>query len=228
MKQMNRVSSQDDWRIIELHREKSTLIEAEKRKAEAIATLLKSVPLRYRTKTFADFMVECDAQNQVKKLIESYANTFGDRLLDGTCLTFLGAPGTGKTFLALILHQYLVHNSFRVEYQPSLNFLRVLQEKQFESYQAGEAFLQYYKKLPFLIIDEVTEGCGKGAYPADWERHLLRMLIDVRYQASRCTLIITNRGKKELIDRLGEPTIDRLSEKGITLAFNWGSYRNKS
>ena len=113
----------------------------------------------------------------------------------------------------------------RVEYQPSIHFLRLLQEKQFESYSALESQLEFYRELPFLIIDEVTEGCGKGAYPADWERHLFRVLIDARYQANRSTLIITNRNKAELIERLGEPAIDRLSENGIFLAFNWPSYR---
>ncbi len=110
-------------------------------------------------------------------------------------------------------------SGFRAEYQPSLHFLRLLQEKQFESYHAFDSLLKLYQELPFLIIDEVTEGCGKGAYPSDWERHLLRILIDGADIKQICyaLLVITNRSRKELIERVGEPTVDRLSEEGISL-----------
>jgi DNA replication protein DnaC len=204
------------------HRQTLANLEAHKvevRKREA-------QPVRFAGKSFADFRIDYPpAQKEVKGIIEKYAATFPDRLADGTSLIFSGKTGTGKTLLGLILFQFLIKKGFRAEYQPSLNFLRLLHEKQFESYHAFQQELQFYKELPFLIIDEVTEGCGKGAYPSDWERHLFRVLIDVRYQANRPTLIITNRTKQELIDRLGEPAIDRLLENGIALAFNWKSYR---
>jgi DNA replication protein DnaC len=103
----------------------------------------------------------------------------------------------------------------------------LLHEKQYESHAAFESMLLHYQRLSFLIIDEVTEGCGKGANLADWERHLLRVVVDVRYQANCCTLVISNRSKEEIIERLGEPTVDRLSEKGATFAFNWPSCRQE-
>lgn len=217
--------SHQAWAILEACREESNKIEAEKRKQDRIDAALKPIPLRFLNKTFANFLIECRAQAQIKNIIEHYAKSFLDRLKEGSCSIFSGFTGTGKTLLAFILYQHLVKQGFRVEYQPSLHFLRLLQEKQFESYHAFKNHLHYYEELPLLILDEVTEGCGKNAYPADWERHLLRVLIDVRYQVNRCTLIITNRSKKELIDRVGQPTIDRLSEKGVFLAFNWDSYR---
>jgi len=213
--------------MLEAHNEAIRKIEDEKKQNEYLEDVLNEIPLRFRHKSFADFEIECTAQAEVIKIIESYANTFSDRLLEGSSIIFLGVPGTGKTLLAFILYQHLVKSGFRAEYQPSLHFLRLLQEKQFESYHAFGSLLKFYKELPLLIIDEVTEGSGKGAHPADWERHLLRMLIDARYQENRCTLVITNRSRKELIERLGEPTVDRLSEKGISLAFNWNSYRRK-
>jgi DNA replication protein DnaC len=221
------LNSQPAWAIVEKIREESRKIEEEKKWHDHLENALKTIPLRFRNKTFNNFLIDCDAQKRVKNIIESYAETITARSLEGSSLIFLGMPGTGKTFLALILYQYLAKEGYRVEYQPSLNFLRLLQEKQFESYKALEILLNFYKELPFLIIDEVTEGCGKGAYPADWERNLLRMLIDTRYQANRCTLIITNRNKHELTERLGEPIVDRLAEKGISLAFTWNSYRQK-
>lgn len=210
---------------IEKYRREARQVEAEKRKADKVSGLLSQVPIRFRDKTFSDYAASSESQLDVKRIVETYANTFKDRLAEGSSLILMGLPGTGKTYLSFILYQELIKQGYVVEYQSSLNFLRLLQEKQYESFYSLENHLKYYKELPLLIIDEATEGCGKSAHPADWERHLLRMLIDVRYLANRCTVIITNRSKQELIDRLGRPTIDRLAEKGISLAFNWDSYR---
>jgi DNA replication protein DnaC len=212
---------------LETHQAEVRQKEAQNRKQAIIDDALKSVPPRFLGKTFADYHIDCPLQAEVKKILMKYAETFPDRFAEGTSLIFTGKIGTGKTLFAYILYQLLIKKGHRVEFQTSLSFLRLLQEKQFESFHAFENHLQFYKELPFLIIDEATEGCGKGAYPADWERNIFRMLIDIRYQAKRPTLIITNRDKKELTARLGGPTIDRLSENGITLAFNWQSYRQK-
>lgn len=213
---------------IEAHRLDTSRMEEEKRQASRIDAAIANLPPRFRGKTFVDFKVDFVAQEPIKRTAECYIATFSKRLQEASCLTFIGKPGTGKTLLALIMYQALVKSGFVVEYQPTLNFLRLLQEKQYESHAAFENLLSHYKKLPFLIIDEVTEGCGKSAMPADWERHMLRMLIDVRYQAERCTLVISNRNKTELIERLGEPTMDRLSENGATLVFTWPSYRKSN
>lgn len=225
---VNTTRHQEQWEKLEAFRLSSAKLEDEKRKNDAISLAVENIPPRFKGKRFTDFLVESTQQNQVKKIVERYENTFIQRLSEGSSLVFMGKPGTGKTFLARILEQALIHQGLLVKYQPSLAFLKDLHDKQFLSYDALNAELKFYQRLQFLIIDEVTEGCGKGAYPADWERNLLRMIIDVRYQYCLPTLVITNRNKPELIERLGEPTMDRLCEKGIFLAFNWESFRQKA
>lgn len=215
------------WAAIEAFREQHGKDEAEKRHRDSVARYMSKVAPRFSGKTFVDFRLDYEGQVRVKTITSCYVSTFKDRLEEAACLIFLGKPGTGKTLLALIMYQALAETGWQVEYQPSLNFLRALQERQYESYAAFDRCLDHYRKLPLLIIDEVTEGCGKGAYPADWERHLLRQLIDERYQAKRCTLIISNRNNQELIERIGEPSVDRLLECGSMLAFSWQSYRKK-
>jgi DNA replication protein DnaC len=213
--------------VVEAAQAESRIAVARSLQQNQVETSLAKIPPRFLNKTFADFKVDCLQQDKVKKAAESYVATFKERLLEAACLIFLGKPGTGKTLLAFIMYQALVKAGFTVEYQPSLNFLRLLQEKQYESHTALEKMLKVYQQLPFLIIDEATEGCGKGTYPADWERHLLRMLIDVRYQANRCTLIISNRSKSELIVYqkmvqhlllLGHPTVKNKEKNVNTLS----------
>ena len=100
-----------------------------------------------------------------------------------------------------------------------------MQEKKFESSAFFQAAINHYRNLPFLIIDEVTEGSGKDGFLAEWEKSILFSVIDARYQERKCTLIISNRTQADLLERLGQPIIDRLSENAIRLGFDWPSYR---
>lgn len=151
--------------------------------------------------------------------------TFKDRLRNGNNVVFTGKPGTGKTLLSLIVYRELTHAGFRCTYQSSLDFLRSLQEKKFASSSAFLNAMESYQRIDFLIMDEVTEGSGKGGLLTDWEKEILFKIINVRYQQQRCTLVISNQTRAQVRMRLGEPTHDRLSDKGIALAFNWKSYR---
>jgi DNA replication protein DnaC len=51
-------------------------------------------------------------------------------------------------------------------------------------------------------------------------------LIDGRYEAMSPTLVITNQARAELVETLGEPAYDRLTEGGSQrLVFDWPSRR---
>lgn len=206
-------------------RANSVKLDEEKRKKDRIDNIIKKIPPRFQEKSFSDYKVDHIEQGKVKQAFEKYFQTFSDRLIDGTCLTLVGKPGTGKSLLSFMLYRALAEAGFSVAYEPSLNFLNLLQEKKFESHGAFQSVLEAYKRISLLIIDEVTEGTGKGGYLAEWERQMLFNVIDTRYQNKLCTIVISNRNKTDLIDRLGIPIVDRLSEKGMTLAFTWNSYR---
>lgn len=202
----------------------------EKRKSESIRLLLEKVPERFRNKTFFDYISEHSEQERVKAICERFVTTFSDRLENGTNATFLGNPGTGKTLLSLIMYQTLVKEGVTAHYEPSLQFLRIIQEKRNESHAAYQNVLEIYKKPQFLILDEVTESFsyGKECVPLDHERKLLFEVINARYmQKNRCTIVISNRDKNELSNRLGQPISDRLYENCIGLIFDWNSYRQK-
>jgi len=199
--------------------------EAEKRQAEQLAKVLEIVPSRFRGKSLADFREDYPAQSHIKKILNRYVSTFVDRLVEGNSLVFHGRPGTGKTMLSLIAYEAVAKAGFTVGYESSLQFLRQLKDKEFESNASFTNILESYLRKSLLIIDEVTEGVGKSNFPADWERKLLFTLINARYEKQLCTIVITNRTKDEMVARLGETLVGRLAEKGISLAFNWNSYR---
>jgi DNA replication protein DnaC len=210
---------------LEAYNQASARDEAEKRRAANINDALQKTPLRYQHKQWTDFTVVNDEQKKIKYVMERYATSFTDRLISGNNVIFTGKPGTGKTLLSLLVYQQLIKDGFRCAYEPSLDFLRTLQEKKFTTPGVFNNAIASYKQIAFLIIDEVTEGGGKNRSLTDWENELLFKIINLRYQQQRCTLVISNRNRENLRACLGEATYDRLSEKGIALTFNWKSYR---
>lgn len=210
---------------LEAYSQASAIDEAEKRRVAVIHDAIQKIPLRYQHKQWTDFTVGNEDQKKIKTIMERYAATFKDRLLQGNNVIFTGKPGTGKTLLSLIVYQQLVKAGFSCAYEPSLDFLRTLQEKKFTAPGVFNNAMASYQSISFLIIDEITEGGGKNRSLTDWETELLFKLINLRYQQQRCTLVISNRNREDLRKCLGEAIYDRLSDKGIPLVFNWKSYR---
>jgi DNA replication protein DnaC len=206
-------------------RQKSNQEIEEQRRIDKVQSMLTTTPPIFAGKTWDDFVVSYEGQKKVKQIAENFVLSFSDRLKDGTCLKFLGESGRGKTFLSLIICQALFHKGYSFCYEPSLRFLKIGQEQAFLSFHAFQQFLNSYKTPSLLVIDEAAEGCGTGGYPAPWERNMLNEIINLRYVHQLPTLMISNHTTEELIERLGEPTMGRLSENGITLVFNWKSYR---
>ena len=210
-------------------KEESRQREEAKHRVARIEKLQQKISPRYRGKTMEDFKIDYPEQHIVKKTAQRFIETFSDRLNEAACLMLLGKPGTGKTLLAFILYQALAQLGYVVSYEPSLQFLRKFQDSNFDSHGSFQQLLDSYINIQFLIIDEVTEGfSGKGGLLAEWEKQMLFALIDARYHANLCTLVISNRSKEEMIERIGERVVDRLSDKGLTLAFTWHSYRQSS
>lgn len=217
-----------DFQLLSLDeiRAESSRHDAEQRRLEIIEKQLNVIPNRFKEKTFEDFQLDYSEQARCKKIAQNFVKTFKARLEEGTCLKFLGLSGTGKTLLSFIIYQELAKNGFSVKYEASLQFLRQFQEREFESFSAYQAILSTYQKTQLLIIDEVSVGNGKSGYPSDWQKTHLYTLINQRYLNRLSTIVISNHTNEELIERIGEPTVGRLTENGITLGFNWKSYRN--
>lgn len=210
--------------------ERQTTIKRNK-EAEILARTqnqLNAIPERFKDKLFNDYDAQDREKLKIKTIASRYVETFSDRLKDGTCMQLIGNPGTGKTMISLIMYQALIKSGYTAHYESSTHFLKKIQDSFFESYVKFQREINRYQSAQLLIIDEVTEGSGKQGYLAEWERKLLFTIINQRYENKRCTMVISNRDQHELIDRLGVATVERLSQKGIVLAFCWASYRTEN
>ncbi len=210
----------------ELIRSDSIKREEEKLHHERFKFFLQSVPPIFRENTFDHFNTDYPEQRNIKNIAHRFVDTATARLEAGTNLILHGRSGTGKTMLSLIMCQGLAKVRYDVRYESSLQFLRLFRDKNFESHAAFDNILNYYTKIQFLVIDEVTESRVTGNHLSNWEKEMLFTLIDARYQQQkRCTFIISNQTKEKLIERLGDRIFGRLSQHSILLAFNWNSYR---
>jgi len=177
---------------------------------------IENIPPRFRNKTFADFKIENEGQEKVKKIAMRYVETFQDRLENGTSIVLQDCSRTG-TLLSLIMHQALIRAGFNSRYESSLEFIKLLLEIKFKSQSYFDAELKALNQYHFFIIDGITESITKDGKPSEIERKLLCKIINERYENNLCTLVITHRDKKEFINRLGETLYTQLSEKGINL-----------
>jgi DNA replication protein DnaC len=212
-------------RVQDVSRQATRVMEQEAIRCREIKKIIDTIPENYRGKVFSDFKIDYPEQAVVKKVAEFVTVTFSERMRDSTAIKFIGHSGTGKTMLSLLMFQAVVKQGFTACYQPSLDFLRVIQEKKFVSNSAYLSELNLYKQPQLLIIDEATEGSGRDCLLTSWEQKLLFNIIDWRQQNKRCSLLISNRTNEFFTRRLGNPIADRLHENGVTLTFTWESYR---
>ena len=210
------------------YRRQSIEAEHEKIRAESINTLLEKIPFRFNDKSFDDYVVSYTEQKRVKLICQRFVETFSDRVQQGSSAMFLGQPGTGKTLLSLIMYRAIVQAGYSAQYEPSLIFLKTFQEKLYQSQASYQSFIDYYKNIQFLVLDEATESLNKGGLLSEYEKKLLFDVVNARYERkNNCTIVVSNHTKKELTNRLGQPIVDRLSEQGMALIFDWPSYRQK-
>lgn len=214
-------------RAFEVMHEEVRQQEAQRRIQERADAVIKLVPLRFRNKSFQNFHAESEQQQRIKNIAVRFVETFDTRLKEGACLVFSGKPGTGKTLLSLIMYQQLAQKNISVRYESSLDWIGNLIQQKYHSPASFQSHVKLYETVLFLIIDEVSESLSKDGAPTELEKQMLFQIINKRYENNLCTLVITNRDMNTLSRRLSQPTVDRLSENGIVLAFEWNSYRQK-
>lgn len=213
------------WDEIDAIRQSAAIENHKKQQADRVDALLKQIPLRFRNKSFDDYLTDNDQQAMIKIIAKRYVETFAERKEAGTCIKMIGKPGTGKTFLSLLIFQGLVNAGYTAHYESSLNFIHDMQSKRIADHQKFDSDFRLLTEADLLVLDEVTESINKGGIPSEAEKAMLFRIIDQRYLNKRCTVVITNRDHDGLVERIGLQTVDRLSQDCISMAFDWPSYR---
>jgi len=130
-----------------------------------------------------------------------------------------GKRGGGKTRMAAELAVVVGGSQYRTAMR---FFLEVRATFRRDAMRSEMEVIDELATAPLLILDEIQER-GETAF----EDRLLTHVIDARYAAMKPTILIANLTKSELSQALGDSIVSRATENGISIEFNWPSYRKQ-
>jgi DNA replication protein DnaC len=165
-----------------------------------------------------------DAQNtewlKVRDLLctkAGYANGFLDVLL--------GLRGVGKTQLCVSVIDACCKRLMTCRYVKALDLFRdfrraYAQVARGDNSEREDEIVAKWAAYDLLVIDETHE---RGE--TRWEQNTLVNLLDLRYDARRCTILIANLTKEDFEKVMGDSIKDRIRETGQAITCDWPSYR---
>lgn len=146
-------------------------------------------------------------------------------------LFLIGGYGTGKTHLAAAIANQLLQSGTPVICMTMIDLLARIRET-YDRNDATEAqVMRLYQDVPLLIIDDLG-----SEQPTEWGSTMIFSIINARYEAYMPTIITSNCGADELVqrmtpkdatDRNAQKTVDRLREMCVAVQMDWPSYRTK-
>lgn len=153
-----------------------------------------AVGMRYRTASVSSWVAD---QKHILSVYEWKSN-------EKPFLIITGRPGTGKTYAAAGILNYLFEKKFEVFFTTHRRFIQTLQE----GIQDGNNqyfSIDKFSYKDFLIFDDLgSSTCS------EWQKEMILELIDRRYSNKKKTLITTNFTKEEFSRFLGERTSSRI------------------
>ena len=203
---------------------------------------------RFRNRTFDKFTV--NKENRIAyTAAKKYADTFHDRLphkdergvvmpptIERNGLLMIGSYGTGKTHLTAAIANQLMQTGIPVIAMTMIDLLARIKQSYDDTDRVSEAeVIKIYEDIPLLVIDDIG-----SEQPTEWGVTRIYTIINARYEAYMPTIITTNYGTPELIQRMtpsgygkggdshnAEKTIDRLMEMCECVEMFWESWRGK-
>lgn len=165
------------------------------------------------------------AEAELYRKIKNYVKGFDEVLKLNDGLLFRGDVGTGKTFLANCICNFLIDKGYAVLSFKLADYLRVLRED-FEKKTGLEGkLLEAAKEADMLFIDDL----GSEKLSEDWGKEKFNSLIDTRYGAKKPILITTNLTATEMIDfrryKNSDKILDRINQMTKTFDFTWDTKR---
>lgn len=181
------------------------------------------IPQRFAEASLWNYQHAMDGQRRVWHWARDYAQAFELALSTGRCGVFLGAPGTGKTHLAIGLLRHIVEKGGTGCYTTVMGMLGRIKGTYGRDASETEAqAIEAFTRPDLLVVDEV----GRQVDTA-YEHAQLFSILNTRYNALKPVILIANLNKGKLIEFLGDAVVDRMREAGGALhVFDWASARS--
>lgn len=143
---------------------------------------------KFRDSTFDRFKLTQDNTRQFK-LCRRYATAFDEMMGKNQGLLFWGKPGTGKTYSAACIANYLLDNRQPVVMTSFVKLIAELQKQQFDE----ESIIGNLNRAALLIIDDL--GAERST---DYALERVYNIVDSRYRAKKPMLLTTNLSLAEM------------------------------
>jgi DNA replication protein DnaC len=164
------------------------------------------IPRRYRDVAF-DRPPVTDIDSQVVAATRRFAETIDEKLDAGRGLWFMGAVGTGKTTLAMLVSKAALRAGRSVAIYSLPRLLNEIRD----THRAERSHLDLLDRLisvDLLHIDDVG-----AERTTDWVLEELYSIVNGRYEDQRSIVVTTNILDREaLCEQISERTVSRLTE----------------
>ena len=165
--------------------------EQEKADREFVANLKRESMMDEISKshTFSKFNVTRDNERNMR-ICKKYAEQFEQMKEKNQGLLMLGNPGTGKTFAASCIANYLLDHKYRVVMTSLVKLISMIQDSYGES---EERIIEKINRAELLIIDDL--GAERGT---DYAIERVYNIIDSRYRKKKPMILTTNLSLQEM------------------------------
>ena len=145
----------------------------------------------------------------------------------GYLCALLGPRGTGKTQLAVSVIDRCCRRLMTCRYVKALDLFRDFRRAYtpVAKGKAGESeddIIREWIAFDLLVIDE----CHQRGETA-WEQNTLINLLDRRYDATCCTILIANQSVEVFAEAVTDSIVSRIHQTGTHWVCDWPSFRKK-
>lgn len=175
----------------------------------------------FRTACFANYQIRNGNERHLK-VAKKYCIEFSKMYERNQGLLFWGTVGTGKSYTAACIANYLLEANTSVVIT---SFVRILQEMQGFDREREETFTNKLNSVKLLIIDDL--GAERST---DYALEKVYGIIDNRYRAKKPLILTTNltlRQMQEATDIRYARIYDRIFEMCYPMEFSGVSWRKR-
>lgn len=175
----------------------------------------------FRTACFANYQIRNGNERHLK-VAKKYCIEFSKMYEKNQGLLFWGTVGTGKSYTAACIANYLLEANTSVV---MTSFVRILQEMQGFDREREEAFTNKLNSVKLLIIDDL--GAERST---DYALEKVYGIIDNRYRAKKPLILTTNLTLQQMQDTTDiryARIYDRIFEMCYPMEFSGVSWRKR-
>ena len=175
----------------------------------------------FRTACFSNYQIRNGNERHLK-VAKKYCIEFSKMYERNQGLLFWGTVGTGKSYTAACIANYLLEANTSVV---MTSFVRILQEMQGFDREREETFTNKLNSVKLLIIDDL--GAERST---DYALEKVYGIIDNRYRAKKPLILTTNltlRQMQEATDIRYARIYDRIFEMCYPMEFSGVSWRKR-